>query len=260
MLNRYGIRMDDSFVADAKTVAYSRTFTGQHLRVSFGRAPPPASSFIYYDFPDIVPGEEDDDVDECEGEDDVDELHIGVIAAHGDSVLLKMSHRRLCNFEDDHFLYRAGAASSPAMSLLPDRDFLTKSEQVYADCIVSPPIRPIVHSGTTGLLQRGDDDVLLVELDLLYDRSLRREMAEFCLLRHGTSQRELKEPVPIIQDEGSKGVEQPRRRCGIDTIIPLGDRFLCWVTYESGFLLCDMADEAGPKVRYVPLPNHYGKP
>nr|CAB3491062.1 unnamed protein product [Digitaria exilis] len=54
-------------------------------------------------------------------------------------------------------------------------------------------------------------------------------MAEFCLLRHGTRQWELKEPVPmIIHDEGS--TERPR------------------------FLLCDMGDEESPKVRYVPLP------
>ncbi|RLM58843.1 hypothetical protein C2845_PM18G01910 [Panicum miliaceum] len=70
---RCGIRSDEWFVADARTVAYSRTSTGQHLRVSLGRAPPPASSFVYYDFPDTSPGVEDGDdtgADECEEEDD----------------------------------------------------------------------------------------------------------------------------------------------------------------------------------------------
>jgi hypothetical protein len=37
-------------------------------------------------------------------------------------------------------------------------------------------------------------------------------------------------------------------------VICVGDRFLCWVNYRYDFLLCDMADDAGPKVRYVPLP------
>nr|CAB3491034.1 unnamed protein product [Digitaria exilis] len=78
-------------------------------------------------------------------------------------------------------------------------------------------------------------------------------MAEFCLFRHGGTQWELKEPVPIIQDDGSS-TERLRTRGGRDTIITLGDRFLCWVRYETGFLLCDMADEESPKVRYVPLP------
>lgn len=268
MLNKQGIRTDDTFVADAKTVACARTSTGHHLRVSFQGVPPPASSFIHYDFPDSLPGDEEDDSDTDEGEEDdddteedeeydIDDLCISVVATHGDSVLLKMSHRRLlCDFEDDHFMYRAGGTTSPpTISLLPERDFLTKAEQVYADR-VSPPIRPKLHSRRTCLLHRGDGDVLLAELDSLYDSSSRRYMVEFCLLRHGSLEWELKEPVPIIWDqEGGKGIEQLQRRSGIDTIIPLGDQLLCWVTYETGFLLCDMGDAAAsPKVRYVPLP------
>jgi hypothetical protein len=75
LLNMYGIRTDASFVADARTVAYARTSKGHHLRVSLGRAPPPASSFVYYDFPDTAPGveEEDDDVDERDKDDGVDD-------------------------------------------------------------------------------------------------------------------------------------------------------------------------------------------
>ncbi|CAM0146232.1 unnamed protein product [Urochloa decumbens] len=260
LLNRYGIRMDESFVADPNTVAYCRTYTGKHLCVSFKHAPPPASSFFFYDFPDSVPGlEEEDAHDDCEddseGEEseeeevDVDKLDIIVVASHGDAALLKMTHRSCSYFEA--LLYRVGSATSPAtMSLLPDRDFLTKTEQNY----ISPEIRYIVHSGTIGLLRRGDDDVMLVEPDLMYDRDAQRYMAEFCLLRHGMSQWELKEPVHIIQDEGGQGIEQLHPRSSRNIIIPLGDRFLCWVNFESGFLLCDMADEESPKVRYVPLP------
>ncbi|CAL4989290.1 unnamed protein product [Urochloa decumbens] len=251
LLNRYGIRMDESFVADPNTVAYCRTYIGKHLCVSFSRAPPPASSFFYYDFPESAPGregidnkaevceedgnntdeceEEGDTDDECEEQEvDIDNLDIIVVASHGDAALLKMTHRSCSYFEA--LLYRVGSATSPVtMSLLPDRDFLTKTEQNY----ISPEIRYIVHSGTIGLLRRGDDDVMLVEPDLMYDRDVRRYMAEFCLLRHGMSEWELKEPVRIIQDEGSPAIEQLHTR---------------------GFLLCDMADEESPKVRYVPLP------
>ena len=49
MLNGLVRRMDGSVAADAATVAESRTTTGCHLRVSLGLAPPPASSFLYYD-------------------------------------------------------------------------------------------------------------------------------------------------------------------------------------------------------------------
>ncbi|PUZ44006.1 hypothetical protein GQ55_8G053500 [Panicum hallii var. hallii] len=154
--------------------------------------------------------------------------------------------------------------SSPDGYLIPDRAglllsgweavsrvglllLLTKSEQVY-EPYVSPPIRPIVHSGTTPLLRRGDGDVLLVQLHCKYDRDSRRDTAEFCLLPCSAAAR------PGGSSRSRKGgVEQLRGRC-TNTIVPVGDRFLCWVKHESGFLLCDMADDALPKVRYTPLP------
>ncbi|OEL16600.1 hypothetical protein BAE44_0022381 [Dichanthelium oligosanthes] len=37
--------------------------------------------------------------------------------------------------------------------------------------------------------------------------------------------------------------------------IPVSDRFLCWGGYHGGFILCDMAEEACPKLQYVPLPG-----
>nr|CAB3489273.1 unnamed protein product [Digitaria exilis] len=86
MLNKYGIRADDTFFAEADTVASCPVFRGRHLRVSIGRAPPPASTFIYYNLQysalgqdgyssDISAGEDDKNVvDECQEDDeDVDE-------------------------------------------------------------------------------------------------------------------------------------------------------------------------------------------
>ncbi|CAL4989288.1 unnamed protein product [Urochloa decumbens] len=154
---KIGVNTDDSFVADAKTVAYSCTYTGENLRVSFGRAPPPASSFFHYDFPESTSSREDidDNAEECE----------------------------------------------------EDGDYTDECEE------------------------EGDSD----------DECEEQEW-------------ELVEPVPIIRDEGGKDIEQLHTQCGRNTVIPLGDRFLCWVKYISGFLLCDMEDEESPKVRYVPLP------
>jgi hypothetical protein len=61
---------------------------------------------------------------------------------------------------------------------------------------------------------------------------------------------ELMEPVPVFQYGlfGSPG-----------NVICVGDRFLCCIWYSCGFLLCDMADEASPKVRYVRLPPEVGR-
>lgn len=35
--------------------------------------------------------------------------------------------------------------------------------------------------------------------------------------------------------------------------MPVGNRFMCWVDYTSGFFVCDMAEES-PKLWYVLLP------
>ncbi|CAD6254564.1 unnamed protein product [Miscanthus lutarioriparius] len=39
--------------------------------------------------------------------------------------------------------------------------------------------------------------------------------------------------------------------------ILVGDRFLCWVSFDKGLVLCDMAEEARPKLRHVRLPVYY---
>ncbi|RLM69547.1 hypothetical protein C2845_PM17G03280 [Panicum miliaceum] len=39
-----------------------------------------------------------------------------------------------------------------------------------------------------------------------------------------------------------------------DRVVPVGDRFLCWVKYSSGILLCDMAADPNLVLRHLPLP------
>ncbi|RCU61676.1 LOW QUALITY PROTEIN: hypothetical protein SETIT_J024400v2 [Setaria italica] len=57
---------------------------------------------------------------------------------------------------------------------------------------------------------------------------------------------ELNQAVPIIHGKAM-------RRWQTNAAVPIGDRFLCFVDYLHGFLLCDMA-AAGPlELRYVPL-------
>ncbi|KAL6658433.1 hypothetical protein ACP70R_004019 [Stipagrostis hirtigluma subsp. patula] len=58
--------------------------------------------------------------------------------------------------------------------------------------------------------------------------------------------------MPIILHAGSKGDELRQWRFP-ESVVPVGDRFLCWVNYLCGFLLLDMA-EVIPKLRYIPLP------
>ncbi|KAL6639725.1 hypothetical protein ACP70R_022547 [Stipagrostis hirtigluma subsp. patula] len=251
LLNRHGLRGDGSSVADASTAADSHTFEGRHLRVSFCLEAPPASSFLYYDLPD---GDEDDD-------DDDKDYGITVVAAHGDSVLLQMNGtgRRLPPSYDfcvyDYFVYRAGATGvrPPSLSLLPAREFTTKNELRVAEFRLDRPLSRSLDERHAGILRRGDDELMVVELEIMYDRTLRRDMAGLCVLRVSSDGWEIKQPVPIIQSNGDH--ELPYHRHGTETGFPVGDRFLCWVDYTSGFLLCDMAEEATPKFWYVPLPH-----
>lgn len=104
--------------------------------------------------------------------------------------------RNLCSRSDlkNHFVYIAGATGPPLLSLLPAQDFPTKME-----------CGPEMHGGNTGLLRRGENDLRVVHIRLKYDPDARWDTAEFCVLRHGTVPWELKEPVPVVEDEPGKG-------------------------------------------------------
>ena len=54
--------------------------------------------------------------------------------------------------------------------------------------------------------------------------------------------------LPIVHHEGDGEL---RRWTEMNAVTPVGSRFMCWVEYTSGFLVCDMAEN--PKLRYVPL-------
>lgn len=121
--------------------------------------------------------------------------------AHGELLLLEMGRRRGLSAPEDHFVYMpAGAARPLSLSLLPVRDFLTKSESSFVPYIVQPPT-----TESTGLLRRGEDDVLVVQVHMWFDQDARRDrrrlMAEFCVLRPGMLQWELMELVPILHDQ-----------------------------------------------------------
>ncbi|CAL4995008.1 unnamed protein product [Urochloa decumbens] len=349
--------MNDSIVAEAKTMAKSLTSGGWSLRVSVGNETPPARSFLYYDCADTACNDKDDHqnvrrrrpeqlpslsplpprnipIRQEEGTDGwdpycrllfyrdtgllrraEDELLVAQLevmpsfserqgkadlcvlrhdrsqwvlkrslpivhnqGAKGDEQLdcwdstrvIPVADRYLCWAQYNGSFIMCGMENeeSPKIRYIPtplfpyDPSYYNDDEDLVpmwnsmsmgaAGPSASPPIRPTVGSGNTGLLQRGDDDVLLVQLHLMYDPDAQRDMAEFSLLRRGVPEWELKELVPIFREEGGEGIEQLRTRGGNNTIIPLGDRFLCWVKYESGFLLCDMEDEASPKVSIDP--------
>nr|CAB3470839.1 unnamed protein product [Digitaria exilis] len=235
-------------------------------------ASPPASSFLHYDHGvgSTAPTNEDYDDDDCDDYDENEENHdMQIIATHGDSVLLEKQQRvhRFSRATYDYFVYRASsaAAARPAsLSLLPERRFLMKCEEGRPT--LKHPREHMLFDETTGLLRRSDDELLVVDLRFDYKNNseLRDSSAELCVLRHGGSrdddQWELIREVPIVLDNNGSSsskcsnnkLHQRQWRCS-NRVIPVSNRFLCWVDYIHGLLMCDM-DETKPKLRYVPLP------
>ncbi|KAL6653291.1 hypothetical protein ACP70R_008869 [Stipagrostis hirtigluma subsp. patula] len=225
-------------VADSSTMAECQTSTGQQLRVSFGLVAPPANSFLYYSLAGSTP----DDVRHAGGP--------AVMAAHGDSVLLEIRHRIRCSSRFDYFVYRAaGAARPPSLCLLPALDYHEMFEPEEHGAPLSPGERMLLKE-TTGLLRRGEDELLVVSLKVRYENWVPQDTAGLCVFRLGGRQWEFKEAVPIVlhdRDELEQWLHYE------SSVVPIGDRFLCWVNYLCGFLLLDIT-EASPKLRYVPLP------
>ncbi|XP_021316309.1 uncharacterized protein LOC8073664 [Sorghum bicolor] len=228
---------DDSMADHNETLAESRTSTGQHhLRVSFRLTAPPAISFLCYDYAGTVP-------------DDEKNHELAVIASHGDSILLRLRMTRRERRDGrgmpltfDHFVYRAGTGTRPpSLTLLPELSFPRK----YG--------RRRFLEGDTGVLRRGEDDLLVAQLDTGHHDD-RPDLANLCVLRVGRSEWEHKCAVPIVHEDG---VELMGTLSGPDMTIPVGDRFLCGVCFYVGVVVCDMAEEASPKLRHVRLPVYY---
>ncbi|CAL4989281.1 unnamed protein product [Urochloa decumbens] len=238
LLHSRNSRWNNSIDAGANTKAKTQTSTGQRLRVAFDLAAPPATSVLHNECVEAAREEK-----YCSG--------LNIIAAHGDSVLLRMGRDRYPQppaVPCDHFVYQAsGAGRPPSLSLLP----LLKGMEKYKEGVEDPSFRPLL-SHDTGILRRGDRDLLVSRIEVLIEDDDGRPMAHLCLLRPGMSQWEHKRLVPVVHEEGE---ETMGPLCGPNMAIPVGDRFLCWVGDHDGFILCDMADDKSPKLRYIPLPG-----
>ncbi|CAL4994991.1 unnamed protein product [Urochloa decumbens] len=239
LLHSRDSRRNDSFAADAKTAAETRTSTGQRLRVAFDLAAPPEASLLHYECAEAA-------------QHDKYGSTFNIVAAHGDSVLLRLWRVRKPTplvGPYDHFVYRFGGegARPPSLSLLPALKVMKKYEEGIGD----PNCRPLLNEDT-GILRRGDDGkFLLARIEVLLEHSEGRGMANLCMLRPGCSQWDEKRLVPIVYEEGYEVTGSSPYMA-----IPVGDRFLCWwVGSDTGFILCDMADDANPKLRQVPLPE-----
>ncbi|KAJ1274667.1 hypothetical protein BS78_05G079200 [Paspalum vaginatum] len=192
-------------MGDPKTLVSARTSSGHLIHVSLRLAEPPAASCVCLQT-------HDDRVD-CE--------RSAVVAAHGDSVLIVVRIDEGSEQYDvaaDHFVYNAGAAAAvpprpPSLSLLPPMD----------QCRL--------WMGSTGLLRRGEDEIVVAALTTVPGQPDGKTRArELTLFRSG--------------EWSIKQIETGNDQRGVavgDTVVPVGDRRLCWVDLSAG-------------LHYVPLP------
>ncbi|TVT96814.1 hypothetical protein EJB05_57953, partial [Eragrostis curvula] len=240
-------------VCDGMTCAAAKTSKGRSIQVSFNLVAPPGISTFYFNWVGGAP----------DGNDRY-KLASNVITAHNNCIIFQVNvvlmcgdYRRGSHDETDYFLYEACAAGQPpSLSLLPACFF---SRMYHRQNVTSPGLLHIqnvspdharsMRKDCTGLLRCGDDGLMVVELELPYGDDNPRNTAELCMLWRGEWELRV---VPIIFPNAGK----PRKLMegwSTDVVVPVADRFLCWVDYLRGFLLGDMAEDT-PELRYIPLP------
>ncbi|CAL5085913.1 unnamed protein product [Urochloa decumbens] len=233
-------------VADAKTRAASYTSSGKPFSVSLGVVAPPACCSLHFDW--LGGGQRHSSKSETEVED------IGVvIAGHDDALLIQIATSTTF---DDYFLYEAGVARRPpSLSLLPD--FNIPVQLGYKNHRDPTPRFRRLSTENTGILRRRGDLVVVCQLEMTCDPPI-YDTAELCMLRIGGEW--INRRLPIVEGSTSSKLHPWRMRHFIaQAAVPVGNRFLCWVDYNSGFILCDMgmaaaAEETPKLLRYVPLP------
>ncbi|EAZ42330.1 hypothetical protein OsJ_26904 [Oryza sativa Japonica Group] len=225
---------------DAETATASHTSTGHPITVAFSLAAPPAPSRMWFRF-----SYDADSETRC---------NCSVIAAHGDSVLINIfyfSNASVHNHED-RFVYRASAAASdrswarpPSLSMLPP-----------------PPVEYTPFQDATGILRRGEDDLVVAELTVegkLRHDTLLGVVAKLLVFRSGEWG---VKRAPINHGSGSgssssRGHDLPAPwPWETDMVVPVGDRLLCYVdlhhttasssspTLSKGQTSCDRSSQA----------------
>ncbi|KAM0901070.1 hypothetical protein ACQ4PT_020211 [Festuca glaucescens] len=223
--------------ADARTVAHARTSTGHPVRASFCFATPPAVSRLNLNSDDGFSGSKTN--------------HNVVVAAHGDSVLVRTSvwnkqqpYRR--DHTTDHFVYSSGDGTDrlPTLSLLPPCYIHGKSADVFT-----------MERNGTGILRLGDGElVVATNLKMAInacdvDGGTEQAEAEFHVLRSSELQWKV-ERLPVRHDV-NKG-EVSFGWWVTDRVIPVAGRPY-WVDLHQGILFSDVCGESH-ELRFMPLP------
>ncbi|TVU03787.1 hypothetical protein EJB05_50664, partial [Eragrostis curvula] len=159
-----------------------------------------------------------------------------VIAAHGDSVLIRIVREERYNY----FVYNvgttddAGSPQPPSLSLLP-------------------PCSRYLAKDKTGILRRGEDELVVARLEMIHlkDETPTKHVAEVVQFRSGAWYIEW----PRISGV-SNGTEEEMFLSSwfCWSVIPVGDDMLCWVSLHRGLIFSKVYNER-LTLQYVPLPE-----
>ncbi|CAL5009739.1 unnamed protein product [Urochloa decumbens] len=251
----------DASVADAKTRAACCGSSGKPFSVSLGVAAPPACCSLHLDW--LGGGGQQRHSSKSSEAEPEDNDGVCVIAGHDDALLIQMRvpDPNPTSTTFDYFFYEAGAARRPpSLSLLPGCNI--PIQFAYRNAYDPTPRFRHLSMNNTGILRRRGDLLAVCQLEMTFDPPI-YDTAELCMLRIGGRHREwINRRLPIVEGSASSSKLQPwRMRHFIpQAAVPVGNRFLCWVDYNHGFILFDMGkaaeeEEETPKLlRYVPLP------
>ncbi|TVT99933.1 hypothetical protein EJB05_54674, partial [Eragrostis curvula] len=164
----------------------------------------------------------------------------------------------------DHLIYSAsddGRSRPPSARLLPDCYFSVRNvRRSYCDERASPrgffvedrrgPTR-MLDRDVTGLLRRrgGNCGFVVAELQMAPSELL-KPAAELLLLHSSSGEWRVKR-APIAHATDKCGRELASWKP--DTVVPVGDRLLCWIDLSRGVIFADVFEDK-PGLRYVSLP------
>uniref|UniRef100_A0A0E0FDK1 DUF1618 domain-containing protein n=1 Tax=Oryza meridionalis TaxID=40149 RepID=A0A0E0FDK1_9ORYZ len=246
---------------DVTASKVGRTCTGFPVRASLRVADPPAVSRLYLHCPPHWPAADLPEV-----------RYPDVIAAHRGCILFVAA----VPFEEpefnvdghyplDYFVYSASPSSSqPSLTRLP-RCFVGGFTDPEEDELYQPyhqQRQRYMCSRDVGLLcRRGGDgedgrSLFTVAVADLTSGGGSKEV-ELCVLRSGESAEEEWRitPLRVRRAMGKLGLDLGEWRS--DAVLPLHDRFLCWVDYYQGILLIDVLNPGDEphQFSFIPLPK-----
>jgi len=173
-----------------------------------------------------------------------------VLAADENLVLLRIAIPNQPNYykaPEDLFVYEAGPSpslvrlplyTSSARGLVGRKVFLVDNlaigilqradHYLVADLIISAAAREGCHSNG----DKGNNDPMIAKLCVYYSKKKQWEVR---------TKKVNNSKFPIIWST--------------DNVLPFDGRFLCWVDYFRGVLLCDFSNRRDPMIHFVPFPG-----